>query len=207
MFASSTSRQNDWDNILSCHLNSDRAITWSYDRKAIGVHQLVSQDGSAIKAVAVSECGNFGYVGCTSGRVDMFNMQSGLHRRHYGVNGDGHNSSVTAIICECTNSKVITASLDGHIKVWDMPTGTLLTSLQFDAAITNLILHDGNDLLAVASDDFVIRLVDVDTMKVVREFVGHDNRILDFSFSPDGRWLISCSLDSSIRTWDIPSGS
>jgi len=26
------------------------------------------------------------------------------------------------------------------------------------------------------------------------------------TFSPDGRWLITASMDCTIRTWDLPSG-
>ena len=36
-----------------------------------------------VSAVAVSCCGNFGFVGSASGRVDRYNMQSGLHRGSY----------------------------------------------------------------------------------------------------------------------------
>ncbi|XP_016396578.1 WD repeat-containing protein 36-like [Sinocyclocheilus rhinocerous] len=31
--------------------------------------------------------------------------------------------------------------------------------------------------------------------------------ITTFTFSPDGRWLITASMDCTIRTWDLPSGS
>ena len=34
-------------------------------------------------AVAVSSCGNYGLVGTAAGRVDRYNMQSGLHRFFY----------------------------------------------------------------------------------------------------------------------------
>lgn len=30
--------------------------------------------------------------------------------------------------------------------------------------------------------------------------------MLDVAFSPDSRWLVAASLDSTIRTFDIPSG-
>ena len=36
-----------------------------------------------VTAVAVSHCGNFGLVGNAAGRVDRYNMQSGLHRGTY----------------------------------------------------------------------------------------------------------------------------
>ncbi len=36
-----------------------------------------------VSAVAISCCGNFGFVGSAAGRVDRYNMQSGLHRGSY----------------------------------------------------------------------------------------------------------------------------
>lgn len=32
-------------------------------------------------------------------------------------------------------------------------------------------------MLAVARDDFVINIIDTDTRKIVRKFVGHDNKL------------------------------
>ena len=36
-----------------------------------------------VSSVAISSCGNFGVVGTSAGRVDRYNMQSGLHRGTY----------------------------------------------------------------------------------------------------------------------------
>lgn len=55
-------------------------------------------------------------------------------------------------------------------------------------------------------DDLVIRLVDVESRRIVRELRGFKGRILDVVFTPDSRWLIATSLDSIIRTYDIPTG-
>jgi hypothetical protein len=42
-----------------------------------------------VTAVCISQCGNFGVVGSAAGRVDRYNMQSGLHRSQFlRVNGD-----------------------------------------------------------------------------------------------------------------------
>lgn len=40
--------------------------------------------------------------------------------------------------------------------------------------------HIDNDLLAVVCDDLGIRVIDIETKKIVREFWGHRNRITDF---------------------------
>ena len=36
-----------------------------------------------VTAVALTCCGNYGLVGTAAGRVDRYNMQSGLHRGFY----------------------------------------------------------------------------------------------------------------------------
>ena len=74
----------------------------------------------------------------------------------------------------------------------------------------------------MSCDDLAVRLVDMETRRVVRELRGFKGRILDAVsiinqhspvleltyqvFSPDSRWLIATSLDSTIRTFDIPTG-
>ena len=206
-FASSTTREYEWDNILSCHSHSKSANSWSFDRKAIGKFSFSSPDDTAIKCVAASFCGNFGYIGTSSGRIQMYNMQSGIHRRVFRDQDDrAHSKPVTDIKPDHANDKIMTSSLDGTVKIWDMHSGKLLKTVNVGVPVTQLELFDENNLLAIAADDFTIRLLDVDTCRVVREFHGHLNRITDMAFSPDGRWLITASLDSTVRSWDIPSG-
>ncbi|KAF7964547.1 hypothetical protein HWV62_5804 [Athelia sp. TMB] len=52
----------------------------------------------------------------------------------------------------------------------------------------------------------VVRVVDIETRRIVRELGGSRGRILDIAFSPDSRWLVTTSLDSIIRTYDVPTG-
>jgi U3 small nucleolar RNA-associated protein 21 len=98
----------------------------------------------------------------------------------------------------------------------------LIGILEVGSSITAVALNRDSGLLSVVCDDLVIRLVDVETRRIVRELRGFKGRILDTvsshanearnalinrkSFSPDSRWLIATSLDSIIRTFDIPTG-
>ncbi|RGB38492.1 Utp21 specific WD40 associated putative domain-containing protein [Rhizophagus diaphanus] len=204
-FSSSESKQKEWDNILTCHINDSRARTWSFQRKALGEHIFKTLDGTSIKASNISACGNFGFIGTSSGVIEMFNMQSGLHRRTFAGN-DGHVKSISGLASDPVNRILISSSLDGTVKIWDFHTAKVLHTIKIMSPISAMLFHCNNDLLAIISDDLCIRVIDIETRKVVREFWGHRNRISDLTFSPDGRWIVSTSLDTTIRTWDLPTG-
>ncbi|TKY44496.1 U3 small nucleolar RNA-associated protein 21-like [Spatholobus suberectus] len=40
-------------------------------------------------------------------------------------------------------------------------------------------------------------------LRLVRKFEGHTDRITDLCFSEDGKWLLSSSMDGSLRIWDV----
>ena len=47
------------------------------------------------------------------------------------------------------------------------------------SAAASILLHRDSDLLAVICDDLVVRVVDIETRRVVRELKGFRGRILD----------------------------
>uniref|UniRef100_A0A672MZJ4 WD repeat-containing protein 36-like n=1 Tax=Sinocyclocheilus grahami TaxID=75366 RepID=A0A672MZJ4_SINGR len=69
------------------------------------------------------------------------------------------------------------------------------------------LISPNSGMLAIALDDFTVHILDMETRRAVRRFSGHRGQINDMTFSPDGRWLITASMDCAIRTWDLPSGS
>lgn len=73
-------------------------------------------------------------------------------------------------------------------------------------AITGLRYSSTSELVAFSCDDLSIRVVDIETRKLVREFWGCVGQVNDFVFSTDGRWVIAASLDSLVRIWDLPTG-
>lgn len=106
----------DWDNIITCHANDNACRTWSSKTKKLGAHTLISGDRTAIKSTCISTCGNFGFLGCASGVIDMFNMQSGQHRKTFS--GEfGHKKPTTGLTTDTINRFLITASVDKTVKV------------------------------------------------------------------------------------------
>ena len=49
------------------------------------------------------------------------------------------------------------------------------------------------------------RRYDIEAVRSVRQFRGHTDRITDLRMSADARWLLSSSLDGTLRVWDVPS--
>ncbi|KAH9180505.1 Utp21-domain-containing protein [Lactarius sanguifluus] len=224
----STTRCKDWDDILTAHSDETYARTWSMLNKRLGKHALgVVENGKprtvgTIKAVCVSACGNFGLAGSSTGVIHMWNMQSGARRKSFSLGPcpegiytkyrpppgkqKSEERSVTGLATDSLNRAVIVSTLDGTVNFFDFHTAKLVHVLIILAAVVSVALQRDSGLLAVTCDDLVVRLVDIETHRIVREFGGFGGRVLDLTFSSDSRWLITTSLDSIIRTFDIPSG-
>lgn len=118
-----------------------------------------------------------------------------------------HTKAVTGLVVSPTQSWVASCSLDGKVKFWDFFTGNLTHQIVWNTGIIAMRHRPGSSLIAFSCEDFTIRLIDVDTKKIARQFHGCKNRITDFCWSHDGRWIIAASEDCVIRVWDVPSGN
>lgn len=195
-------RLGEWENIITAHKDEKIARTWDMRSKRVGRWTFSTNDGGFVKSVAISQCGNFGLVGSSNGSISIYNMQSGILRKQYKL----HKRAVTGIALDGMNRKMVSCGLDGLVGFYDFNKSTLLGKLQLDAPVTSMVYHRSSDLFALALDDLSIVVIDVVTQRVVRKLWGHSNRITAFDFSPDGRWIVSASLDSTLRTWDLPTG-
>lgn len=76
--------------------------------------------------------------------------------------------------------------------------------------VLGLRYHRGSDLVALSCDDGSIRVIDIETKKLIRELWASTShiqlQIIDYTFSNDGRWVISATSDAIIRVWDLPTG-
>lgn len=72
-----------WESVVTGHRNDAYARTWFWGRKRAGRWAFRTGDGEHVSAVAVSPCGSFAVIGSAGGAIDMFNLQSGLHRQRF----------------------------------------------------------------------------------------------------------------------------
>ncbi|KAK6916926.1 WD40 repeat [Dillenia turbinata] len=202
-------RERDWCNVVTCHMDTAQAYVWRLQNFVVGDHILrpCPQNPTSVKACAISACGNFAVLGTAGGWIERFNLQSGISRGSYiDMSEKGscaHCGEVVGVACDSTNTLMISAGYHGDIKVWDFKGLALKSKWEISSTLFKIVYHRSNGLLATVADDLVIRVFDVIALKVVREFEGHMDRITDLCFSEDGKWLLSSSMDASLRIWDV----
>lgn len=213
-FTSETTRDKHWDSIVAIHSGLVVGTTWSFDKRKMGELKLLPDKfkeknrkdfRSTASSLNMSHCGNFVLIGYSSGDVERFNVQSGIHRATYG--SPAHVSDVRGLLTDNLNQIVISGGVDGVIKFWNFKTETKspIATLKMADSILMFRGHRESSMLCVALEDFSIYIIDYDIKRIVRKFIGHTAPITDACFSPDSRWLITSSMDCTIKTWDIPS--
>lgn len=212
-FTSETAQEKAWDNVAALHRGKTVVTTWSIGSQKMGKHKLIHErfkdnnmSGSVATCLDLTVCGNFVVIGYDSGHIDKYNIQSGIHRGSFGT-PVAHEGGVTDVVTDGLNQYVVSGGQGEELKWWRMKDSHFIKKLKMDEGISKMSLHRDSGLLGVALEDWSIQIVDVDTKNLVRKFYGHRNQVTDITFSPDSRWLISSSLDRTIRTWDIPSSS
>ncbi|KAL9109926.1 MAG: hypothetical protein Q9227_005449 [Pyrenula ochraceoflavens] len=218
-----------WESVLTTHKGDKNARTWFWGKKKAGRWAFETDDSTEATSIAISPCGTFAFLGSQGGSLNMFNLQSGLLRLRFPPSltpaqkkrlraqydeeqeheplRKAHKGAITGIVIESLNRFVISSSLDGSVRVWDFGTGKLVTEMQPSTSpVTGLRYNPTSDLVSISSDDLCIRLLDIETKRIVRELWGCSGQIYDHCFSSDGRWIIACSMDSVVRIWDLPSG-
>eukprot|EP00166_Cyanidium_caldarium_P002682 ctg_2636.g583 len=207
----------EFANCVSCHVGRREAYTWRYESNALFRHVLVhhadedvGQRAAAATCVAISACGNFAAVGLSSGHIDLFNLQSGSHRRRLPMaHVDGGVAGVAFAGGGGGDALASVGARDRRLKVFGEYGKRLAADIRLPGPASRVLWSRTTDLLAVVCDhDFSVRVYDAMTQRCVRVLRGHRARITDASFNHagDGRQLLSVSMDGTLRTWDLPSG-
>lgn len=126
----------------------------------------------------------------------------------------GHTSWVTMAHFSPNGKLLVTASLDGTAKIWDVYSGKLLANLLvykdsvLMAQFSPVTIEDkeGGRYVVTASADKVIKIWDSYSGELLKNLEGHKGAVNAVQFSPDGTKLLSASADTSAIIWDVASG-
>jgi WD40 repeat protein len=112
-----------------------------------------------------------------------------------------HENMVNSSAFSPDGTKILTTSMDGTAKLWDL-SGKILADLKMHTAqISSAVFSpDGAEILT-ASWDNTAKLWDLNGTLLVN--LEHKDKVSSASFSPDGTKIITISWDNTTKLWDL----
>uniref|UniRef100_A0A3P8PIC5 Small-subunit processome Utp12 domain-containing protein n=1 Tax=Astatotilapia calliptera TaxID=8154 RepID=A0A3P8PIC5_ASTCA len=174
------------------HFNNMASLAYSPD----GQYIVTGGDDSkvSLRVKPLTSCGR-----CP---VKVWNTNTGL----CFVTFTEHTSSVTNVTFTSSGFVIVSASLDGTVRAFDLhryrnfrtftsPRPAQFSSLAVDAS--------GELVSAGAQDSFEIFLWSMQTGRLLEVLAGHEGPVSCLCFSPVQSVLASCSWDRTVRLWDM----
>jgi WD40 repeat protein len=102
---------------------------------------------------------------------------------------------------------VVVAGRNESVDAWEVDSGTLLWSLPANSTRTLAVSADA-DSVAVAGDEALVRLLDLDDGTEILAMAGSAGGVYHLAAHPDGDRLVSTGEERQTRIWDTtPGGS
>jgi WD40 repeat protein len=119
----------------------------------------------------------------------------------------GHTGIVLSVAFSADGTRLVSASADQTVKVWDATSGQeTLTLKGHSKLVFSAVFNDDGKRLASASVDQTVKVWDATSGLEAITLRGHTDQVTSVAFSKDGAWLASASLDRTVKIWDATSG-
>lgn len=115
----------------------------------------------------------------------------------------GHTDTVTGLVYTATGDQIISGSLDGTVRVWDVATATETLEVELNTAVNAIALSDDGATVAAALATGEIVLLDVATGEISATLQAHTGAVNSVAFGVDDTVLVSGGDDAAVYVWSI----
>ncbi|KAG2492638.1 hypothetical protein HYH03_009054 [Edaphochlamys debaryana] len=168
---------------------------------------VLKQQGHAhdIATVAFSPDGALIATGADDCKVKVFQQSSGF----CFVTFADHTAPVTGLAFAPAGHALLSSSLDGSVRAWDLVRYRCFRTLTAPHAVQlGCVAVDpaGEVVAAGAVDTFQVYVWSLKTGRLTDVLAGHEGPVAGLAFCPGSQLLASASWDRTVRTWDVYGG-
>ncbi|CAL5095863.1 unnamed protein product [Urochloa decumbens] len=155
-----------------------------------------------VNCIAYSPDSQLLATGADDNKVKVWTVSSGF----CFITFSEHTNAVTAVHFMANNHSLLSASLDGTIRAWDLfryrnfRTFTTPSPRQFVSLTAD---QSGEVICAGTLDSFEIFVWSMKTGRLLDVLSGHEGPVHGLMFSPMNAILASSSWDKTVRLWDV----
>lgn len=103
------------------------------------------------------------------------------------------------------NERVLSVDSAGMIILWDWRSGEIIWTVENPVQVQDMAFSPDGETVVVGFDHpySQAHLLDVETGKLIRVYEGHSERVNNVDYSPDGKNILTGSLDGTVIIWPV----
>jgi eukaryotic-like serine/threonine-protein kinase len=167
-------------------------------------------------AITVSPDGQYVAVGLWDGRISLFNDQCSVEKNVF----EGHASHVDQLVFSKDGTRLVSASTDMTLRLWDVNTGDEVLVIDRMDALNQESDHPNNFLTFRKEESELLVGDRVKSITVYNapplgasqgsvpiDLPGHAMPVTNVGYHPDGNQVIASGIDGTIRRWSLTDNS
>lgn len=158
-------------------------------------------------AILVLGLGGYGISHITATRPPASTNTTSSEKVTLATTLTGHSSAVDSVGISSDGQTLVSGSSDSTIKVWDLKTGQLRTTLTDPSYPVNNFVAINPDGQTLISGSLDLKIWDLKSGALKTTLSGHTDWVNSIAISADGQTLVSGSSDGTIKVWDLKTNS